>query len=166
MIARLRCRLRHCGCSILCFYSRHLQNDIRFLRISIDPLRYGNLKTTVLFVIKPQSDNNAFARQCDHVRTINYVFANHFSLFCLEILSGIAMLQYSRTVAQCLRIEWRGWQDEFDAPKWGELAAPPVKRLRQMEAFRIVMPLDFHYPCAGGAASSPHFCSANFALEY
>jgi hypothetical protein len=48
-------------------------------------------------------------------------------------------------------------QISFFHPTWGELAAPPVKRLRQMEAFRIVMPLNFLQTYAGGAASSPHF---------
>jgi hypothetical protein len=48
-------------------------------------------------------------------------------------------------------------QVSFSHPKRGKLAALPVKRLRQMEAFSIVLPLNFLQPCAGGAASSPHF---------
>jgi hypothetical protein len=35
-----------------------------------------------------------------------------------------------------------------------------------MEAFRIVMPLDFLQPCAGGAASSPHFIKHRKTLVY
>jgi hypothetical protein len=62
-------------------------------------------------------------------------------------------------LAECL-------QRVCGASKRGELAAPPVKKLWQMEAFRIILPLNFHQPSAGGAASSPHFIKRRKILVY
>ena len=78
---------------------------------------------------------------------------NHFATISHTARSAVATMlpRHKRAIKPQIIV----WQRGCGAPKWGELAAPPMKRLRQMEAHRIVLPLNFHQPCAGGASSSP-----------
>jgi hypothetical protein len=84
-----------------------------------------------------------------HASANAYDFFVFFALFLIEFHQAMhfeVILHYvERGKKQALSPspQSHGIQFSFSHPKWGELAAPPVKRQRQMEAFRIVLPLNF-----------------------